>query len=421
MTARPDRSAVPRSVAVGWWLGLCAAGPGCYGEVLLGSTTDGDDQVESAAADAVPTPPVEGLGSPGWGVSGDPWVPPANQDCRFGDRTPLDVWVEDETIYSLQQWQEMWVSADGSTGSPGIHRVEIDVNDGTGWTPFYEAPCSVPSCTSCFLPGCPAAFLGMVSDRLLCRPSGDGLGDWPWVHAGGYESWVDTGPIQLPFFVRDDLAYGFVGGSSDAKVVRWNGGVWEPLTAVLPYEDLADLWADEENVFLVGSLGTVLSLEGDAWRIHETRMITTFDHVWGFGADDVWAAGGSGRLVHYDGRYWADVYWEDRTAGSTEPCRGDSRIRDMAGADGTLYFHSEHQLVRWRDGEFTDLGWWPGTHNPSEDFCTGGVFIQRMRVIDADRIVLIAGTADSVYGRAECRATDNAFILYWDGTTWHWV
>lgn len=422
MAVRPDRSVVLRSVALacGFLVGVAALG--CHGEVLLGTVGDGDDQAESAADAAVPTPPVEGLGSPGWGVSEEPWVPPINEDCRFTmSGAVLDIWVEGNTIFSLQQWQEMFVSPDGSSASPGISRVEIDANDGTGWTPFYEAPCSAPGCDSCYLPGCPGGFLEKVSERLLCEPIGGGSGDWLWIRPGGYETWVDSGGIQYPFFVRDDLAYGFVGGSSDAKVVRWDGAFWAPLTAVLPYEDLTGLWADGGSVFLIGTLGTVLSLDGDTWRIHDTGMLTDFEHVWGFADDDVWAAGRGGRLVHYDGRFWADVFWENRAAGSTGTCRGESTILGMAGAVGSLYFHTEHQLVRWRDGEFADLGWWPGTYDPLAESCAGGVSIQRMRVLDADRVVLVAGTPGPEDGPSDCRATDNAFILYWDGTTWHWV
>ena len=422
MTGGRGRSVVPRSVALVCCVGLGVGVLGCHGEVLLGTAADGDDQAESAAGDVVPTPPVEGLGSPGWGVSEEPWVPPGNEDCRFAlGGAVLDVWVEGDTIYSLQQWQEMWVSPDGSSASPGISRVEIDVNDGSGWRPFYEAPCSAPGCDSCYLPGCPGGFLGKISDRLLCTPNGGGANDWLWIRPGAYETWTDSGRIRHPFFVRDDLAYGFAEGASDAKVVRWDGEFWQPLTAVLPYEELFGLWADEENVFVVGSLGTVLSLEDGAWRIHDTGMITTFEFVWGFGAANVWAAGRDGRLVHYDGRYWADVFWQNRAAESTESCRGDSDILGMSGADGSLYFHTEHQLVRWRDGEFTDLGWWPGTYDPIADFCAGGVSIHQMRVIDADRIAFVAGSAGPDYGSPTCSGSDNAFILYWDGTTWHWV
>jgi hypothetical protein len=65
---------------------------------------------------------------------------------------------------------------------------------------------------------------------------------------------------------------------------------------------LQGLWASGPNdVWTVGSLGTVLHYDGSAWRPITTGKLETFSAVWGTAADDVWVASSDSFAMHTRG------------------------------------------------------------------------------------------------------------------------
>lgn len=70
-------------------------------------------------------------------------------------------------------------------------------------------------------------------------------------------------------------------------------------------EDLFGVWAsDINNVFAVGGQGTILRYDGAAWSVMDSNTTTTLRDVRCFGPNDVFAVGKGGTILHYDGSGW---------------------------------------------------------------------------------------------------------------------
>ena len=69
--------------------------------------------------------------------------------------------------------------------------------------------------------------------------------------------------------------------------------------------DLLDVWSDDpSDVWAVGGAGTIVHWDGTRWSLAESGTTAFLSSVWGTGPSDVWAAGGAGTIVHWDGVRW---------------------------------------------------------------------------------------------------------------------
>jgi photosystem II stability/assembly factor-like uncharacterized protein len=80
---------------------------------------------------------------------------------------------------------------------------------------------------------------------------------------------------------------------------------WHILDSGLPY-DLHDIWgAAADDIYAVGERGLILHYDGSAWTpIGATPTIQTLNAVWGAGPNDVFAVGDWGVILHYNGKTW---------------------------------------------------------------------------------------------------------------------
>jgi hypothetical protein len=84
----------------------------------------------------------------------------------------------------------------------------------------------------------------------------------------------------------------------------------------------------------VGPNGTIAGYDGAAWHTQQLVGVGDLDDVWGVRADDVYASGAFGTLLHYDGQRWAPV----RTSTSATQVRIDGnpgRRLLFAAVEGT--------------------------------------------------------------------------------------
>jgi len=93
-----------------------------------------------------------------------------------------------------------------------------------------------------------------------------------------------------------------------AAVTACPSGTWcqesSPVGGIL----LRSVWAaSADDVFAVGSKGTILRRTNDAWTAMDSGTTATLRAVWGTSSSDVWAAGPSGVVLHYDGSAWSPV------------------------------------------------------------------------------------------------------------------
>jgi hypothetical protein len=169
------------------------------------------------------------------------------------------------------------------------------------------------------------------------------------------------------FVVDGSLAYAVWGD----KVIHWNGSTWSPLPVDVPFatSDMR-IWADADDLFLAGPAATLVSLEGDTWRVHDPGVLSDLTAIWGFDGDDVWVGSRTGELLHFDGTSWTSIGWPSGEDDS--PCNPRSPVTQLWGADGILYFTTWSQLARWDGSRVEVLGHWPGVLTDGR-WCSGGM------------------------------------------------
>ena len=99
------------------------------------------------------------------------------------------------------------------------------------------------------------------------------------------------------------------GVGADGAVVHWNGVQWSPVSSGTDFS-LYDVWvAAPGDVWVVGgdnASGFVLRGGPSGLALqHETSV--RLDGIWGTSADDVWAVGQAGTVLHWDGLSWTSV------------------------------------------------------------------------------------------------------------------
>jgi hypothetical protein len=86
-----------------------------------------------------------------------------------------------------------------------------------------------------------------------------------------------------------------------------SGWCWEnPLPQGSP---LNALWAVSANdVWAAGDSGAMLHWNGVTWKGVDSGNYTTLFGLWGRAADDVWAVGSEGTVLRWDGRSWSKIF-----------------------------------------------------------------------------------------------------------------
>lgn len=78
---------------------------------------------------------------------------------------------------------------------------------------------------------------------------------------------------------------------------------------------MSSVWgSSSDDVFAVGGNGTILHYDGNSWTQMESGTNRHLADVWGFGANDVYAVGGSDLnesykpiILHFDGESWKTI------------------------------------------------------------------------------------------------------------------
>jgi hypothetical protein len=364
-----------------------SAGCGCSDTGLEGDTSSDSDVTDTDASteDAAWDPGEEGFGEPGWRDSTEPWC-----EDRAGYLWAYDVWSDRRGVYVL-------VAMDVDTS--GSFTNSVYFNDGTGWSlPFDEVPPTF----------CQLSWITGIPDGKLFGYGHPGL-----VVEFRDDSYVyEDFSLWDMFVVNEALVYGALIG--DPRLVKLDDSGWGPFPGEpLPYQ-VNHVWANEESIFCAGESGIILSEDstGD-WIVHDTGTMASITAIWGLASDDVWAGTHDGQLLHYDGETWKGMEWPDM--GDDTPCRESSEsILGMWGTDSTLFFHTQYQLVRWDGASFTSLAYWPG------EYIAG-------MCIDALGIAAIWGNSETElflavndYEGSTRDCEHEVFLLWWDGSEFHW-
>jgi len=94
-----------------------------------------------------------------------------------------------------------------------------------------------------------------------------------------------------------------------------------------------------DNVFAVGSGGTIFHRNSDAWTAFSSGTTQNLFAVWASSASDVWAGGIGGVLLHFDGTAWSPF---------TRPGAPTSDINSVWGSSSTdVWFAGSAVATHW--------------------------------------------------------------------------
>jgi hypothetical protein len=111
--------------------------------------------------------------------------------------------------------------------------------------------------------------------------------------------------------------------------------------------DLYGIWGTgEDNVFAAGKSGTVLHYNGSSWSPMASSVTADLYAIWGSDGNNIFAAGKSGAIINYDGSSWAPV-----VSGTT------SDLYAIWGADSTHIFSvgKSGTIIRYDGSSWTPM------------------------------------------------------------------
>jgi hypothetical protein len=346
------------------------------------SSIEGDGNTDGNSDDATWDPSIELLGDAGWRDSTEPWCPGTGEQMRS-----YDVWSNEETVHVIISET---VLLDGYYQDVN----HIYKNSGTGWELVHEASAASIGAedTTCFI-----NITGTLNSQILLWGTGT-LCTLAYLYEGMID-WEPTLRVYDVFVVNDELAYAIADMAGSIKAVRFLDGTWEPIPVEIPYS-VNNIWGNDSVIFLVGSDGTIMSIIEERLTIHDSGTIEDITAVWGFSPNDVWVGQESGMLRHFDGTIWTEVDW---------PRVDGQNISGMWGTDSTLFFHTAHTIAAWSGGIVRVLGrWLPDDEHP-------GIGIASVWGNSTEEVFL--SVIDNGHYSEACGPE---YLLWWDGSEFHW-
>jgi hypothetical protein len=175
---------------------------------------------------------------------------------------------------------------------------------------------------------------------------------------------------------------------------------------------LVGVWASgPSDVWAVGGMGTILHWDGSHWSVSDSGSIANLWSVWGSGPNDIWATG-DGPGLHWDGNAWSPV---SAIAGST--------VADFTGTAANVVWGSGPDDV-WNVQSWTSNGPVP---SPTFKHWDGHSWSQESVGDSGDGWILLP--TDAGYnllrdiqagwssGPNDAWAVGQA-VIHWDGAAW---
>ncbi|MCG3173991.1 MAG: hypothetical protein GMKNLPBB_02208 [Myxococcota bacterium] len=240
-------------------------------------------------------------------------------------------------------------------------------------------------------------------------------------------SWSEFTKISNEHHVRlwgtgpDDIwAVGETAGLA-AAVRRWNGKEWLFNPPTFLKGIIRGVWGSGKNSVYVSGDGMAL-WNGNSWERVNLPATGRLNAIWGANADDIWAVGENGFMVHYDGLRWNFV---------TPPIRED--MKAITGtASNNIYAVSEKGSVLHYDGAAWKVipstgtsGWNALAIAGANDVWTAGPYGAMARGgLGGLRQFHVSATPNSLRGvwavtpNEVIAVGDRGTILRWDGREW---
>jgi hypothetical protein len=117
--------------------------------------------------------------------------------------------------------------------------------------------------------------------------------------------WNGTSWTTVPLAFADNSIFVLPSGSAWAvgtKAAHWNGTAWIDTPLPFSITVLYGVWAaSDSDVWAAGVSGTIAHYDGAKWTKVGSYGVNTFYSVWGSGPGDVWFAGDFGLVRHWNG------------------------------------------------------------------------------------------------------------------------
>ena len=214
----------------------------------------------------------------------------------------------------------------------------------------------------------------------------------------------DLGNVQQLYPVSETSAFALINAT---HLIAFDGDSWQPLPN--PLNNLAQsLWADREQI-VIGAGGGVIgrrSVGDDPWAFTKTGGSGAVTALWGQSASDLWAGDEQSHLLHFDGASWSTI--ADLRVKSS--CRRRSPVLGILAVGPDIWAYTATQLARWDGTTLETLGDW----SCAAPDATSGEHIDR---------VVSGSRGDDVFvslsNSAPTASCGSAFVLYYDGKTFH--
>ena len=140
----------------------------------------------------------------------------------------------------------------------------------------------------------------------------------------------------------------WVANSDNSRVFHYDGDQWR--RTVLQFVEAHALWgSSSSDIWLTGPFAPY-HFDGIRWSPNESNDAPWGAiGLWGFDAANVWAAGGSAELNHFDGSTWVP---ENGVNGTYNAVWGSTR--DTVYAVGSFGFFANYDGVSWHEAQILD-------------------------------------------------------------------
>jgi hypothetical protein len=132
-----------------------------------------------------------------------------------------------------------------------------------------------------------------------------------------------------------------VSAGSSGVIQRYTGSNWQAApNAPIAGVTFRGVWTSASQIFAVGAAtaGVIYTQQAAGWNASPASPATSLASVWGRTADDVYAVGDAGTIMHYDGVTWSPMI--STTSSALEAVAGTDNNVFVVGAGGMILRYS---------------------------------------------------------------------------------